>query len=268
MNLEQIKDAWKLRKGNVEAEVAAWDSTAEEYLYEKNINFKEDPFLKFMAEKIQLDKSMETLDVGCGAGAYSVELASKVAKADGVDLSPRMVELGNAYAKEHNIQNLSLSVSNWHTCDISPIKKKYDVVFAHTTPAVADYSTLAKMCEVSKGACFLCKPARRTDMVFDEIKRIAGVTERIGVDDSVAYAFDTLWGLGYNPEISYAKTVWLPKKTLEEAKDWFIGRLKGYYEPAYETIDKVKEYLKFIAVDGYVNERIDTTLVNIYWRVD
>lgn len=267
MNLEQIKEAWKMREGNVEAEIAAWDSTAEEYLYEKKNNFKEDPFLNFMAEKIQLDKSMQTLDVGCGAGAYSVEIASKVNKADGVDLSPRMVELGNAYAREHNIQNLSLSVSNWHTCDISPIKRKYDVVFAHTTPAVADYYTLVKMCEVSKNACFLCKPARRTDKVFDEIKRIAGVSDNVGADDSVAYTFDTLWGLGFNPEVSYAKTVWRPVKSLEEATDWYIGRLKGYYDTDKEAVEKSKDYLKSIAIDGYVKEQIDTTLVNIYWKV-
>ena len=70
---------------------------------------------------------MHTLDVGCGAGAYSVELASKVAQADGVDLSPRMVELGNAYATEHGITNLKLWVHNWHTDDISDLEGKYDV---------------------------------------------------------------------------------------------------------------------------------------------
>ena len=267
MKLEEIKSIWKLREGDIEAEIAAWDSTAEEYVYEKKNNFQEDPFLHFMAEKIQFEKQMHTLDVGCGAGAYSVELASKVAQADGVDLSPRMVELGNAYATEHGITNLKLWVHNWHTDDISDLEGKYDVVFAHTTPAVADYETLVKMCKVSKNACFLCKPARRTDMVFDEIKRIAGVTDRLTGDDSVAYAFDTLWGLGYNPEVSYAQTVWLPRKTLEEATKWYLGRLHGYYEVTEAVDAKVKDYLKSIAKDGIVEERIDTTLVNLYWRI-
>lgn len=267
MDLEYVKNIWKLKKGNLQAEIAAWDSTAEEYLFEAKNNFKEDPFLLFLADKIQLEKTMVTLDVGCGAGAYSVELASKVAKAEGVDLSPRMVELGNKYALEHNIQNLELKVENWHTCDISPYKRKYDVVFAHTTPAVADYSTLVKMCEASRKHCVLCKPARRTDKVFDEIKRIAGVADKIGSDESVAYTFDTLWGLGFNPEVIYSQQVWLPVKTLQEAQNWYIGRLNGYYSPSEEAVNDVKQYLDAIAVDGYVHERIDTTLVNMYWKV-
>ena len=221
-----------------------------------------------MSEKTGFSKDMRTLDVGCGAGAYSVAIAGKVGQADGVDLSPRMVELGNAWAKEHGVDNLRLWVKNWHECDISGLRKKYDIVFAHTTPAIADYTTLIKMCEASRGCCFYCRPARRTDQVFDELRRIAGLNTMKSSDDSVAYAFDALWGLGYDPEVGYAKTIWHPKRTLAEAEIWYIGRIRAARDLSSDTEQKLRDALNVFAVDGIVHERIETTLVNMYWRVD
>ena len=213
MDLENIRRLWTLTPGDVTAETAAWDSEAEGYVFEEKNNFEDDPFLRFVAEKTALTKDMRTLDVGCGAGAYSVAMARRVGQADGVDLSPRMVAVGSAWAREHGVDNLRLWVENWHDCDIAPLRGRYDLVFAHTTPAIADYTTLVKLCEASRDACFLCKPARRTDQVFDEVKRIAGLSGRRDFDDSVAYAFDTLWGLGYDPEVSYDMTRWLPERS-------------------------------------------------------
>ena len=267
MNLDTIRRQWILTPGDVSAETAAWDSEAEDYLFEEKNNFEDDPFLHFIAEKTELTREMRTLDVGCGAGAYSVAMARRVGQADGVDLSPRMVELGNAWARDHAIANLRLWVENWHTCGIAPLRKQYDLVFAHTTPAVADYNTLMKLCEASRDCCFLCKPARRSDQVFDEVRRLAGFPARRDFDDSVAFAFDSLWGLGYNPEVSYAKTQWLPERTLEEAERWFLGRIRGQSHLSEENERRIREFLKEISIDGIVKERIDTTLVNIYWSV-
>ncbi len=267
MKFEQIRKEWTLKPGNEEAETAAWDSAAEEYVIRSKRKLDEDPFLKFMTERVAFNDRMSSFDVGCGAGAYSIALSSKVGKADGVDLSPRMIELGNAYVKEHNINNVHLWVKNWHTCDIDDIRGRYDIVFAHTTPAVADYTTLVKMCEVSKDHCFFCKPARRTDSVFDELKRIAGRGEDGSWDDSVAYTFDTLWGLGYEPEVTYTKTVWTPERSLEDSYKWYISRLRGAGDIDETTEQKIRDYLLLISKDNIVSELIDTTLVNMYWRV-
>ena len=53
--------------------------------------------------------------------------------------------------------------------------KNFDLVFAHMTPAVADYHTLEKMCNCSKNKCFLVKPSRRSDMVLDGAFQAAGI---------------------------------------------------------------------------------------------
>ena len=101
MDLQTIRKEWVLHPTDFTAETSAWDSTAEEYVYEEKNNFEDDPFLKFVAEKVALTKDMRTLDVGCGAGAYSVAMAAKVGQADGVDLSPKSVEVAKAKLDGH-----------------------------------------------------------------------------------------------------------------------------------------------------------------------
>ena len=53
-----------------------------------------------MQSKAKLNKDINVLDVGCGGGAYSIALASKVKNVVGVDFSPKMIELANDTKKE------------------------------------------------------------------------------------------------------------------------------------------------------------------------
>ncbi|MBR2834333.1 MAG: methyltransferase domain-containing protein [Coriobacteriales bacterium] len=267
MDLEQIKQEWMLGAENEAAQIVAWDSTAEEYVYEPKNNFDEDPFLRFIADQIDLTPNLSSLDVGCGAGAYSVAMAQRIGMAHGVDLSPRMIELGQQYAKQNGIHNVQLWVRNWHTCDVGEFYKKYDIVFAHTTPAIADLQTLQKMIAASTRHCFYCTTARRTDLVFDECKKIAGVTER-DHDKHILYTFNALWLMGYDPIVSYANTTWLPVKSYDEAKSWFTGRLRAHYELNTQAEKNVSDYLQsLVQPDGMIHEQIQTTLVNMYWDV-
>lgn len=84
LDINMIKELWVRKFEDVASEIAVWDSVASEYLLEEKNNFKEDPFLQFMEEKIQLSQNMEVLDVGCGAGAYSCRIAERAGNVTGV----------------------------------------------------------------------------------------------------------------------------------------------------------------------------------------
>lgn len=131
MDLEHLRSVWVRSKGDVQAAIDAWDGEAEDYVFTPNNNFVEDPFLRFVAEKVDLDRGMRTLDVGCGAGAFSVAMATRVGQADGCDLSPRMIEVGTEYAREHGIGNLRLWVADWHECGIEDLRGAYEIGRAH-----------------------------------------------------------------------------------------------------------------------------------------
>ena len=82
----------------------------------------------------------------------------------------------------------------------------------------------------------------------------------------MAFAFDTLWGHGFNPEISYQDTVCKSTKTIADAETWYLGRLKGSVQLADKTEQKIKEFLQSISKNGEVEETTRTTLVNLFWE--
>lgn len=267
MDLDYIREHWKTKPGNIEYEITAWDSVAESFLYRENKDYEKDSFIRFMKAHVTLDRDMVLLDVGCGAGSYSVYLAGFAGQVDGVDLSPRMVELGNEYAKEHGIDNLHLFVENWHTCSPEKYEKSYDLVFAHTTPAIIDFSTLEKMSNASRKHCFFCKHSRRSSQVFDRLCDMAGFSDRRDSEDSTAYAFDALWGMGYNPAVSYYHHTREIKRTIQEAETWYISRLKALGDISPDTEKEIIEYLTKKDEDGVIKEKMESTLVNMYWHV-
>lgn len=267
MKLSEIQEKWKSQMNrNMEASVGAWDSVAEDYVYDSSINFEDDEFLRYLDKRICLTKDMKCLDVGCGAGAYSIALAGRTGCAVGVDFSPKMIACAREYAKENKIENVEFLERNWYDCDGAEFCGKYDLVFAHTTPAVADYGTLIKMIEASKKYCYLCRPARRDDRIFGQLKKLAGISETEN-DDSVAYMFDTIWGLGFNPEVHYEETVWRSEKKTEAAITWFLGRLRGMCSVNEALEKEIVEYLKSVSQDGIIREETHTTLVSMFWEV-
>ncbi len=266
MDLSTIKERWANPMKDASREgVKAWDSVASDYVYKNSVTFENNSFLQFIQSKVELTPDMSSLDIGCGAGAYSLAMAEKIKRAVGVDFSPKMIELAGKTAGETGINNAEFYECDWYGCDGSKYRGRFDIVFAHTTPAVADYDTFMKMIEASKRYCFICKPARRTDEVFDRLCSMTGRGGH-GQDDSVAYMFDVIWSLGYNPEFCYEKAVWKSKKDLGKAKTWYLGRLSSFGALNEEEENRVVRYLSDISVDGQVVETINTTLVNIFWE--
>lgn len=267
MVLSYIQEHW-INQMNIDsaASISAWDSVAEDYVYDGSVSLEKNSFLQFMQSKIELSANMQVLDVGCGAGAYSLALAPKVKKAVGVDFSPKMIEAANRSSAQLGIANAVFFERDWHNCDGAEFKGQYDVVFAHTTPAVVDYDSFMKMMDASKKYCFFCKPARRTDEVLDQLRFLLGMNQ-LKHDESIAYTFDTIWAHGFNPELSYEKTVWKSSKSLDEAKVWYLGRLKGTGHLTSAQEEMVCRHLVSISENGRVLEITHTTLVNIFWEV-
>ncbi|MDO5016450.1 MAG: class I SAM-dependent methyltransferase [Eubacteriales bacterium] len=267
MDLEYIRNKWTNgMQADMAASISTWDSVAENFVYDDRVNLDEDSFLLLLQDKVNLTEDMTVLDVGCGAGAYSIALAHKVGKVVGVDYSPKMIEAAKRTAAQMGIDNVEFLVRDWYDLSDLSFEGQFDLVFAHNTPAIVDYGSFVKMIRSSRRYGLLCKPARRTDEVFDELRKMAGLNAQ-HFDTSVAYAFDTLWGHGLNPEIFYQDAVWQPSKSLEEAEKWYLGRLKGSIAISEKTENQIKEYLRAVSKDGQVEETIQSTLVNLFWEV-
>lgn len=54
LDIDKMKELWISKAGDVASEIASWDSVVSDYLPGEKNNFSEDPFLKFMNEKVCL----------------------------------------------------------------------------------------------------------------------------------------------------------------------------------------------------------------------
>ena len=266
MDLHEVKKNWVNKSRDRQANLAAWDSMAERYTSEvSQPGWDSDPFLMQIAREVPLSKSMSVLDIGCGPGGYSAALAERVGNVTGIDISPKMLSHAQAVSEKLGIDNLEFICADF--CELE-MERKFDLVFAHLTPAICDAHSFEKMLSLACNYCYLVKPVHRTDSVADEIKQVVGqINASYQFDKDFLYAFAMLWQSGFLPTINYYPAEWKMEKSTEEARAWYINRLKSHAKISPEAEKKAIAYLKEIAVDEKVYETISSTIATMGWRM-
>lgn len=271
MDINAIRSKWSLKQKNKQASVDMWNSMADSFGNYVLPNFREDSFLRLLARENMLNPEGLVLDVGCGTGKYALAIAEFCLHVTGVDLSPKMLSIAKRKAKDYDLPNVDFYCHDWHHMDIKELgySNKFDLVFAHMTPAIQSAETFEKLSAVSKGWCVLAKPIRRTDPVSDMVKEMVGIREkRESGDEDLLFSFSLLWQQGYLPQLEYEQQVWKMRKTLDEAYGLYINRIKTYKKITLAEEDKIKEYLKSLVRDGFIYEDVNTTIATLYWQVN
>ncbi|KFZ37860.1 methyltransferase [Shewanella mangrovi] len=114
-----------------------WDSRAEK-MAEFCAN-KQDPYLLQLLAKIDLTGAETLLDMGCGPGTVSLNVADKLSQVYGVDYSQGMLEVANRYADQQQLSNVKFVRRAWED-DWSDIPK-CDIAVASRSTLVADLKT-------------------------------------------------------------------------------------------------------------------------------
>lgn len=270
MELDNIRNKWKNSDFNKKVSVDLWDSMAESFNKFKVPTVGDSQFLKLVSENDMINSNSQVLDVGCGSGKYSIALSNLCENIIGIDLSPKMIENANNNKEIYKASNVEFYCEDWSSFDLSKheFNNKFDLVFAHMTPAINSAGTFEKLSKASKKYCVLCKPTRRNDPVYYKVKELVGISKnKESCDMDIAYAFEMLWLQGYEPKVEYEKQVWNMEKTLEEAFGLYINRVNSYKEITLEEEKIIKKYLESICKDGIVGEKVNTTIATIYWQV-
>ncbi|MDR1721892.1 MAG: class I SAM-dependent methyltransferase, partial [Methanobrevibacter sp.] len=79
-----------------------WDEIAKKFVvWEKNDDYPEK-----LVNAMDLDKSYNVLDLGCGEGSVTLKIASKVKSVTAVDKSGEMLKVLKSKADKSNINNI------------------------------------------------------------------------------------------------------------------------------------------------------------------
>lgn len=98
------------------------------------------------------------LDVGCGAGMYTIRLAREAKSVLALDFSEAMLDILRKDAARENAGNIRTLLCAWQdfTCD-----ETFDLVFAAMAPAVSDDADREKLLRCSHGQVLFMGYARR-----------------------------------------------------------------------------------------------------------
>jgi len=83
------------------------------------------------------------LDLGCGAGSYTIPFARIAKRVSALDISSVMLERLRSQAAALGIANISTLESDWAEYEV---KEKFDIIFCSRCPAMADQAALRKVC--------------------------------------------------------------------------------------------------------------------------
>jgi len=270
MDVSNILSEWDLKTKNKQAALEWWNCMAGGFGERPIPSFEKDEFLQLLERMQMLNESTDVLDVGCGTGGYAIAVAAKAKTVTGVDLSPQMIESANRRAADLHISNVRFDIVDWHEFDVKKegFEKKFDLVFAHMTPAIQSYETFKKLSDCSRGWCVMVKPVQRTDTVFDKVLSIIGIDEKTQVGDSdILNAFSLLFVEERYPMIKYNHKCFKTKQPVEKAVNIYISRTKSTHDLTAEQETKIKDYLLSIARDGLISAVMDTKTATLYWHV-
>ena len=98
-----------------------FDKHAPEYM-DNIFTENTDAEVDFLEEELELEKGNSVLDIGCGTGRHSLELARRGYNVTGIDISEKMLDKGREIAEE---ENLDIEFIKANAVDFK-LKKRYD----------------------------------------------------------------------------------------------------------------------------------------------
>jgi SAM-dependent methyltransferase len=264
-----IYSLWKTGEINHEANTEWWDTMAARFSTLEEPTVETSITMRIIAREKMLTPVGRVLDVGCGTGRFLLALAKTGVNITGIDISTKMT----AFAKEKTAGQSEIQVftENWHTLNLEEKdwNTAFDLTLANMTPAITDAQTFMKLSQASRRWCLMVKPCRRTSTIYDVLNALVGVPEeKKALDDALIYAFALLWDSGYSPRVEYEYEVWHDKLRLDEAITQYTRRIETYHRIDDNGRRKILDYLTAQAKDGFVEERTETQIAAMYWRVD
>jgi SAM-dependent methyltransferase len=265
LKIEDIKKEWVIKNRDIETEIHLWDSQAEDPTYHHIY----DGFLTLLEQEHMLEKTFDVLDIGCGVGVYSIALAEGVRTVTGLDLAPKMLAHGKKMIEDSRISNISLELMDWNTVDLAQkgMRERYDLVFAHNTPAICDVDTFEKLNDASRRFCAVCSPIRMIEPIMQQVQKIADIgMDGTSCENNFSYMLDILLHKGYLPKIHYEKQTWPMNQSFDDACSYYLGRIKTEKQLSESVTVDIKEYLKSLVKDDVISDQINATVATMIWE--
>lgn len=276
MNIQYFEKLWQNDLSELDESKKFWDLRADEF---NNHHGKQEggkrreQVLGLLTTQGMLSANTTCLDIGCGPGKYSLELAKRSKQVVGIDISPKMLQYAEENAQQEQVNNATFELTAWETLNLEECgwQKKYDLVFASMCPGISSSDSLLKMCQASKKFCFLSGFVERKDELRDHLHGIVyGNDSKQQWGKNIYYAINVLWLSGYYPTVTYHDAEFEHVWPLEKAIELYsrqLTRMGKSKIDASHVEEKVADYLGSIAQQGIVSETVKSKIAWLHWQV-
>jgi 2-polyprenyl-3-methyl-5-hydroxy-6-metoxy-1,4-benzoquinol methylase len=256
-----------LQKMPREEEKNKWDKIAPKF----NEWMKTDEYPMKFASKIHKEPDYTVLDLGCGNGSITLEVAKHVKQVTAVDMSKEMLSLLEKNAREQGISNISYIQSSVEDIDPSEVGK-YDVVIAsRSLGSVYDLKKeLKKIDSLARRYVYMTHWSATSKQFEKDLCEILSTEHRPHPD--YMYVFNMLYQMGIYANLETiectSRHVYRDLDDAMERCTWKLGWTLGKIEE--EKRMKIKDFLKKSLVkrdDGtfdYIKSNPDWVL--LWWK--
>ena len=274
LTLEDFEKNWEEagRFGSVEERLARTERWMPFYAYmaEKQAGrpfgpgHAADHFVSVLRDAGYLEPSFSVLDIGAGAGGYSLVLAPLCSSLTALDPCRENLDLLRSRADQLGLGNVSCVNSPW---ELYSTDETFDLVITAMCPAVCSRQELLKMESLSKGRCAVVTvmpgsvdPHRRRMMQELGIRPSGMVSE-------AKHYYNVLYHMGRCPEVFCHSMSGTSVMTRERLLDHYTHYFKifGVGEERSEAF--LNEYFDRFSENGELKEQSRMEMALITWKV-
>lgn len=183
-----------------------WDERAKRF-YEGQL--KGNHYLPNKVTKLLTDKGIITskstlLDIGAGAGRYTIPLAKEAKSMLALDFSNEMLRYLKKVSDDRSVTNIRTRQLPWPTQEAL---EQVDVAFSAMCPCTRSLEALKQMSNIAREYAVITQMTRMTDNIIDKLidKDLIEINPNDPHNnrDLTQSYFNILWELGYEPEINF-----------------------------------------------------------------
>ncbi|MDQ4089082.1 MAG: class I SAM-dependent methyltransferase, partial [Actinomycetota bacterium] len=175
------------------------------------------PFYRRLRREV--GRRSTVLDVGAGAGRFTLALAPHVAAVTSVDLSGGMLDVGRRQARSLGLSNVTFVHARWEEADVPQADVAFSSYVVTLVPDAARF--LAKLDAAATDRAFLYLGAYTADAIMDPLWRhFHGISRKPGPTYLDAVAVLRELGLKPDVEVVEVPTRGRFKSVADAAKDY------------------------------------------------
>ncbi|MBR8464507.1 methyltransferase domain-containing protein [Campylobacter sp. faydin G-24] len=239
---------WHKSKQNI------WDKKADKYQrFDGTTSRFQRDFFKSLDEFGVDFNGKNVIDIGCGTGVYTLNIAQKCNHITGVDSSIGMLEILCKDANKFSIKNYTIQNAAWSEFRQT---QTYDIAITTMSPAIQSVADFERFDTLAKVKIYLgWRKPRTSDLLepfFIKFGRRAG---DFMVSDSLQMWLEKR---GVKFELKYMSEIRKARRSYDEALEnicWHL-EINGLKFDKKEVADMLKPLCK----DGFVDEKINSLM--------